>query len=66
MEKREASIPEMKNYFNCPGRPTSNPEMMEFWKSLTDEEKTFYKQGIAEILDLQKPIAATIESLMAE
>ena len=35
----ENKIPELKAYFSTEERPVGNTEMMEFWKSLTEEEK---------------------------
>lgn len=34
---------EIKDFFGTPERPVTGPEMMAFWKSLTDEEKEYYK-----------------------
>jgi len=50
---QEASLPQIKAYFGCPGRPVEAKEMTDFWKSLTDEQKTFYKVGVGEILAAQ-------------
>lgn len=37
------SVSELRDFFSIPGRPVTASEMMEFWKSLTDEEKNYYK-----------------------
>lgn len=47
-----ASVVHIKNYFGCDGRPVSAAEMQAFWKPLSEEEKDFYKRGIAQILGL--------------
>ena len=47
-----ADMKQIKEYFGCEGRPVSPNEMMQFWKSLTDEEKHYYKVGVGQILGL--------------
>ena len=39
----ENSVAEIKAYFGTPDRPVPAQEMMAFWKSLSDEEKEYYK-----------------------
>ena len=41
----ENSIVELREFFSIPGRPVSASEMMEFWKSLSDEDKVYYKSA---------------------
>lgn len=40
----ENTIQQLKAYFSNEDNPVSNTEMMEFWKSLTDEEKRQLKE----------------------
>jgi hypothetical protein len=37
------SVQKLKDAFGCPSRPVSNLEFMEFWKSLTEAEKDYYR-----------------------
>jgi hypothetical protein len=37
------SAVQLKDYFSTPDRPVSAKEMTEFWKSLSDEEREYYK-----------------------
>lgn len=46
---KPATIVEIKNYFGSE-KEVSPIEMRQFWGSLTDEEKEFYKNGVAEII----------------
>lgn len=36
------SVAELKVYFSTTEKPVPAKEMMEFWKSLSDEEKEYY------------------------
>ena len=40
----ENSIKDLKNYFG-ENKPVATTEMMEFWKSLTDAEKVYFKNA---------------------
>ena len=35
----ENKIPDIKKFFSTEEKPVGNTEMMEFWKSLSEEEK---------------------------
>lgn len=37
------SVADLKEYFSTPEKPVSAKEMMEFWKSLSEEEKEYYR-----------------------
>lgn len=37
------SVKDIKDYFSTAEKPVSTGEMMEFWKSLSDGEKDYYK-----------------------
>lgn len=39
----ENTAVQLKKFFSTPEKPVSASEMSEFWKSLTDEEKAYYK-----------------------
>lgn len=39
----ENSVKDLKDFFNTPEKPVSSSQMMEFWKTLTDEEKSYYR-----------------------
>lgn len=39
----ENSISDIKKYLEVEGMPIQNNEFMEFWKSLSDEEKLEFK-----------------------
>ncbi len=39
----ENTVKDLKSFLSTPEKPVSNGEMMEFWKSLTDEEKEQFK-----------------------
>jgi hypothetical protein len=41
----ENTITEIKEFFNSKEKPLSAAEVMEFWKSLSDEEKEYYKHA---------------------
>lgn len=34
---------DLKKFFSTEKKPVTGAEMIEFWKSLTDDEKEFYK-----------------------
>ncbi len=47
-----ANTPERRNgpkelmaAFSCPGRPVGVPEYNAFWKSLSEDEKSFYRNA---------------------
>lgn len=46
----ESPIQKLKHFFATPEKPCTTQEFMDFWKSLTDEEKSQYKD-FAETLD---------------
>lgn len=48
---REASMVEMMKYFGTDTRPVSAAEFKNFWSSLSDPDKDFYKVGIAALID---------------
>jgi hypothetical protein len=37
------TLKDLKEFFSVPEKPVNNTEMVEFWKSLSDEEKEEYK-----------------------
>jgi len=37
------TISQIKAFFDSDEKPVKTAELMEFWKSLTDEEKEYYK-----------------------
>lgn len=39
------SVTELKAYFSDGTRKVEAPEMMEFWKSLSEEEKDYFRQA---------------------
>jgi hypothetical protein len=39
------NISQIKAYLSVPEKPVSTQEAMEFWKSLSDEEKEYYKHA---------------------
>lgn len=38
------AVKELKAYFSTEEKPVSAAEMMDFWKSLSDEEKKYYQE----------------------
>lgn len=44
-EKPKNDVKTLKEFFGTPERPVNGPEMMAFWKSLSDEEKEYYKNA---------------------
>ena len=34
---------DLKKFFSTPEKPCASPEIMEFWKSLSEEEKDYYR-----------------------
>lgn len=38
-----ASVKELKDFFSTPEKPCSSSEIMDFWKSLSEEDKAYYK-----------------------
>ena len=45
----EATLLEIKEYFGYSERPVDKKEIIEFWKSLSDEEKDYYRKGVFKI-----------------
>jgi hypothetical protein len=41
----ENTITQIKEFFNSEEKPLKTAEVMEFWKSLSDEEKEYYKHA---------------------
>lgn len=39
----ENTVKDLKAFFSTPEKPVSTSEMMEFWKSCTDEQKQEFK-----------------------
>lgn len=39
------SVADLKEFFSTSEKPVAAKEMMEFWKSLSDEEKEYYKNA---------------------
>lgn len=39
------TVSDLKEYFSTSEKPVLAKEMMEFWKSLSDEEKEEYKKA---------------------
>lgn len=40
----ENTVFDLKRYFSVPGKPPiTNKEMSEWWKSLSDEDKEYYR-----------------------
>lgn len=39
----ENSVSQLKDFFSTPEKPLNSNEMMDFWKSLSNEEKAYYK-----------------------
>ena len=39
------SVADLKAYFSTEKKPVPAKEMMDFWKSLSEEEKEYYKQA---------------------
>lgn len=35
---------DLKKFFSTPERPVTNGEMMDYWKSLTEDEKKAHKE----------------------
>lgn len=40
----ENSLADLKKFLTTPENPVTSAEMMEFWSSLTDEEKAEFKK----------------------
>jgi hypothetical protein len=43
-EESSNSISQIKAYLSTPEKPVSTQEAMEFWKSLSDDDKEYYKK----------------------
>lgn len=41
----ENSLKDIREFFGTPDRPVNPTELKEFWQSLTDEEKNYYKSA---------------------
>lgn len=41
----ENSVAELKAFFATPEKPLSSAEFMAFWKSLSDDEKAYFKSA---------------------
>lgn len=41
----ENTMKDLKEFFNSPEKPVSLSEIKEFWESLSDEEKVYYKNA---------------------
>lgn len=41
----ENSMQEIQKFFSTEERPVTGPEMREFWMSLSDEEKQYFKSA---------------------
>jgi hypothetical protein len=39
------TVKALKDFFSVPGKPVSNTEMIEFWKSIADDEKAYYQNA---------------------
>lgn len=37
------TVAQLKDYFGTDEKPVSAKEMMDFWKSLSEEQKEYYK-----------------------
>lgn len=42
------TVKALKDYFGSSTRPVSAKEMMEFWSSLSDDEKEYFKTAVLE------------------
>lgn len=42
-EKKKNGPRDLMTAFSCEGRPVTTPEFSEFWKSLSESEKEFYR-----------------------
>lgn len=45
MADNENSLPDLKKALGTEDRPVNNEEFVEFWKSLTDEEKDEFRKA---------------------
>lgn len=39
------TVKELKEFFSTPERPVSAKEMMDFWKSMSEEERKYYLEA---------------------
>ncbi len=47
-EEKTNSIPEIRDFFERDSRPLAQGEFMQFWKSLSEEDKAeFYKADLS-------------------
>lgn len=37
------TVSQLKEFFSTPEKPCASREMMDFWKSLSDEDKKYYQ-----------------------
>ena len=44
-EPKLNTMREMIDFFSCEGRPVTAQEFNDFWKSLTDDQKAYYKSA---------------------
>lgn len=45
MSENHNALSDLIKFFGCEGRPVSPGEFRDFWNSLTDEEKAYYKSA---------------------
>ena len=51
----EASMVDVRNYFNDgTNRAVTTKEFSDFWKSLSDDDKKYYKAAVTEIMEGKK------------
>lgn len=43
MTEQQNTPATLKKFFSVPGKPVDMQEMGDFWKSLTEEEKVYYR-----------------------
>ena len=41
----ENTVKDLKDFFGTSERPVDSKEMVDFWKSCTDEEKDYYRKA---------------------
>ena len=51
----EATMVDVRNYFNVgTNRVVTTKEFSDFWKSLSDDDKKYYKAAVTEIMEASK------------